>query len=139
MLTGGICRPASFELSGPIAENTLDGYHLDLAIVGVDGIDAIAGCTTHDDIEARLSQLLLVMRAQRAIVVVDRSKIGRIAFARICSLAAVQVLVTDEAANVDAGRRSASCRSGRCAGIGARLCRGSICQTRFPGAFLPIL
>ncbi len=98
VLTGGVCRPSSFELSGPIAESTLEGYHLDIAFVGVDGIDAVAGCTTHDDVEANANKAL-VSRAQRVVVVADHSKIGRIAFASICSLAAVDVLVTDDGAD----------------------------------------
>jgi DeoR family transcriptional regulator of aga operon len=98
VLTGGVCRPASFELSGPIAESTLDGYNLDVAFVGVDGIDANAGCTTHDDVEARANKAL-VARAQRAIVVADHSKIGQIAFASICRLGAIDVLVTDSDAD----------------------------------------
>ena len=101
MLTGGVCRPASFELSGPIAESTLDGYNLDVAFVGVDGIDAIAGCTTHDDVEARANKSL-VARAQRAIVVADHSKIGQIAFASICPIGAIDVLVTDSDADTKA-------------------------------------
>jgi DeoR family transcriptional regulator, aga operon transcriptional repressor len=104
VLTGGVCRPASFELSGSIAESTLEEYHLDLAYVGVDGIEVAAGCTTHDDVEARANNAL-VKRAQRVIVVADRSKIGRIAFARICHLAAVEVLVTDDGADTDATTR----------------------------------
>jgi DeoR family transcriptional regulator, aga operon transcriptional repressor len=100
VLTGGICRPTSFEMSGPIAESTLEGYHLDMAFVGVDGIDAEVGCTTHDDIEAR-ANMALVQRARRNIVVADHSKIGRRAFASICSLQAIDVLVTDDAADPD--------------------------------------
>jgi DeoR family transcriptional regulator of aga operon len=101
VLTGGVCRADSFELSGPIAESTLDGYHLDVAIVGVDGIDRGAGCTTHDDVEARANKAL-VARAQRAIVVADHSKIGRITFASICQLAAVDMLFTDHDADREA-------------------------------------
>ncbi|MGD0984966.1 MAG: DeoR/GlpR family DNA-binding transcription regulator [Acidimicrobiales bacterium] len=100
VLTGGICRPASFELSGLIAESTLEGYHLDLAFVGVDGIDAEIGCTTHDDIEARANRAL-VQRARRTIVVADHSKIAHRAFASICSLGEVNVLVTDDGADRD--------------------------------------
>jgi DeoR family transcriptional regulator of aga operon len=98
VLTGGVCRTASFELSGPIAEETLAGYHLDVAFVGVDGIDADAGCTTHDDAEAR-ANLALVKRARRTVVVADGSKIGRVAFASICPLDLVDQLITDNEAD----------------------------------------
>ena len=98
VLTGGVCRAASFELSGPIAENTLAGYHLDLAFVGVDGIDVEAGLTTHQETEA-LANAALVKRASRTIVVADSSKIGHIAFVEICPLNFADLLITDDQAD----------------------------------------
>jgi hypothetical protein len=50
--TGGVARSQSYELSGPIAEASLTGLNLNLAFIGVDGIDAQAGCTTHHEVEA---------------------------------------------------------------------------------------
>jgi len=104
VLTGGVCRTASFELSGPIAESTLSGYNLDVAFVGVDGIDVDAGCTTHDDAEAR-ANAALVKIARRTVIVADSSKIGRIAFANICPLDFVELLITDDEADPQAVSR----------------------------------
>jgi DeoR family transcriptional regulator of aga operon len=104
VLTGGVCRTASFELSGPIAESTLSGYNLDVAFVGVDGIDIDAGCTTHDDAEAR-ANAALVRIAGRTVIVADSSKIGRVTFANICPLDLVDQLITDEEADPQAVSR----------------------------------
>jgi DeoR family transcriptional regulator of aga operon len=104
VLTGGVCRTASFELSGPIAESTLSGYNLDVAFVGVDGIDIDAGCTTHDDAEAR-ANAALVRIAGRTVIVADSSKIGRVTFASICPLGLVDQLITDEEADPQAVSR----------------------------------
>ena len=104
VLTGGVCRTASFELSGPIAESTLFGYNLDVAFVGVDGIDVDAGCTTHDDAEAR-ANAALVKIARHTIIVADSSKIGRITFASICPLDLVDQLITDNEADPQAVSR----------------------------------
>jgi DeoR family transcriptional regulator of aga operon len=98
IVTGGMARAASFELVGPVAEQTLSGYHLDVALLGVDGIEAAAGCTTHDDTEARTNAVLL-KRARQAIVLADSTKLGRVAFATICPLSAVHVLITDKGAD----------------------------------------
>ncbi len=95
IVTGGTARSASFELVGPIAEQTLAGYHLDIALLGVDGIEAMAGCTTHDATEARTNALLM-KRAQKAVVLADSTKLGRVAFASICSLTDVHLLITDK-------------------------------------------
>jgi DeoR family transcriptional regulator, aga operon transcriptional repressor len=98
IVTGGMARSASFELVGPVAEHTLAGYHLDVALLGVDGIDAAAGCTTHDDVEARTNAALL-KQSKRAVVLADSTKLGRVAFATICQLSAIDTLITDQDAD----------------------------------------
>jgi DeoR family transcriptional regulator of aga operon len=98
VVTGGVARSASFELAGPIAESTLSRYHLDVVFLGVDGIDAAAGCTTHDDTEAMTNEIM-TRQAERVIVVADSSKIGRRAFARICRVEDVSLLITDTSAD----------------------------------------
>jgi DeoR family transcriptional regulator of aga operon len=98
IVTGGMARSASFELVGPVAEQTLAGYHLDLALLGVDGIEIGAGCTTHDDTEARTNAILL-KQSKRAVVLADSTKLGRVAFATICPLSAVHTLITDRNAD----------------------------------------
>jgi DeoR family transcriptional regulator of aga operon len=94
IVTGGMARSASFELVGPVAEQTLDGYHLDVALLGVDGIEAEAGCTTHDHTEARTNAALL-KRSKRAVVLADSTKLGKVAFATICDLSKIDILITD--------------------------------------------
>lgn len=101
VVTGGTARPESYELVGPIAEQTLGGLRLDLAIIGVDGIDATSGCTTHHEGEAH-TNAVLIERARRVVVVADASKIGATAFARICPIEAVDELITDPGAPVRA-------------------------------------
>jgi DeoR family transcriptional regulator of aga operon len=97
VVTGGTARPESYELVGPLAERSLAGLHLDLVVIGVDGIDAEAGCTTHHEVEAQ-TDLALIERAARVLVVADSSKIGQVAFARICPAAQVDQLITDRGA-----------------------------------------
>jgi DeoR family transcriptional regulator, aga operon transcriptional repressor len=97
IVTGGTARSESYELVGPIAEAALSGMNLDLAIVGVDGISVAGGLTTHHDIEAHTNDVL-IGRARRVIVVADASKVGKLAFVRICALDAVDELINDAAA-----------------------------------------
>jgi DeoR family transcriptional regulator, aga operon transcriptional repressor len=98
VVTGGVARPESYELIGPLAEASLTGLNLDLAIVGVDGISRSAGLTTHHEAEAHTNRAL-IERARRALVVADSSKIGQTAFARICDAERVDELITDPDAN----------------------------------------
>jgi DeoR family transcriptional regulator, aga operon transcriptional repressor len=92
--TGGVARPQSYELTGPLATSVLEQVSLDVAILGVDGIDAVAGATAHHEGEASINQLM-GRQAGRVIIVADSSKVGRRAFARICGPAEVDTLVTD--------------------------------------------
>ena len=101
--TGGVVRSQSYELSGPIAEASLTGLNLNIAFIGVDGIDAQAGCTTHQEVEAH-TNAVMIKCSRRVVVVADSSKIGKVAFARICEVTEVSELITDEAADADAVR-----------------------------------
>src|SRR5665647_1829178 len=94
---GGAARSESYELVGPLAEATLEGMNLDLAVVGVDGITVAGGLTTHHDIEAHTNRVL-IGRARHVIVVADGSKVGCLAFARICDVSSVHELITDASA-----------------------------------------
>ena len=99
VVTGGVARE-SYELVGPIAEASLAGLNLDIVFLGVDGISPDAGLTTHHEVEAH-TDLALIDRARSVTVVADSSKLGRVAFARICEMTRVNELITD--AGADAG------------------------------------
>lgn len=100
IVTGGMVRPESFELSGPLAEASLHGLTPDIAFIGVDGIHATAGCTTHQEVEAHTNRTM-IQNSHRTVVVADSSKIGRIAFARICGIDAVDDLITGDTASAE--------------------------------------
>jgi DeoR family transcriptional regulator of aga operon len=94
IVTGGVARSASYELVGPLADATLQGIYVDLAFVGVDGIDAERGLTTQNEVEAATNRGLIA-RAGRTVVVADGSKLGHVAFAYIAGLDAVDELLTN--------------------------------------------
>lgn len=95
VVTGGVARPESYELVGPLAEATLEGLNLDIVFLGVDGVTA-QSVTTHHEAEAQTDRRL-IERAQRAIVVCDASKVGRSAFAEICPIEQIDEIITDRA------------------------------------------
>ena len=55
------------------------------------------GLTTHHDIKAHTNRVL-IGRARRVMVVADGSKVGHLAFARICDVRSVHELITDASA-----------------------------------------
>ena len=93
VVTGGLARSESYELVGPLAEQSLAELHLDVVFIGVDGISGEDGLTTHHEVEAHTNRAL-IERASRVIVVADGSKLGAAAFARICPISEVDELVT---------------------------------------------
>jgi DeoR family transcriptional regulator of aga operon len=94
VVTGGVARPQSYELTGPLAGGVLREITLDIAVLGIDAIDPAEGVYAHHEDEASTNRLL-AERARRVVVATDSSKIGRRAFARICATDAVDTLVTD--------------------------------------------
>ncbi len=103
VVTGGVARPQSFELSGPLATRVLSELTIDLLFLGVDAFDADAGAFAHHEGEASINRLM-VERAERVVAVADGSKLGRRAFARICETTQVHALVTDTDADPEAVR-----------------------------------
>ncbi|MFJ1709474.1 DeoR/GlpR family DNA-binding transcription regulator [Kitasatospora sp. NPDC088346] len=95
VVVGGNARTASYELVGPAAERMLAQYHFDIAFIGVDGLTASEGCTTHDEMEGQTDRAFL-RNSARSVVVADNTKIGRVTFAGICPLAEIDDLVTDD-------------------------------------------
>ncbi|WP_328449753.1 DeoR/GlpR family DNA-binding transcription regulator [Amycolatopsis sp. NBC_00438] len=98
VVTGGVARPQSFELSGPLATRVLSELTIDLLFLGVDAFDPDAGAFAHHEGEASINRLM-VERAERVVAVADGSKLGRRAFARICETTQVHALVTDAEAD----------------------------------------
>jgi DeoR family transcriptional regulator of aga operon len=100
VVTGGVARPSSYELIGPLAEPALARLHLDYVVLGVDGFDLATGATAHHEGEAAVNALM-VAQASTVVVVADSSKLGHRSFARVCPARAVNVLVTDSGADPD--------------------------------------
>ncbi|HEY9412091.1 MAG TPA: DeoR/GlpR family DNA-binding transcription regulator [Jiangellaceae bacterium] len=98
---GGVARPQSYEMTGPLARLVLDELWLDLLVLGVDGLTADAGASCEHVGEAGISAQM-VERSTRVVVVADGSKVGRRTFARICPADRIDTLVTDDSAPADA-------------------------------------
>ncbi len=101
VLTGGVALPQSYELVGPLANGVFDQVTLDLAFLGVSGLDVERGATCSNEDEASINRQMAV-RAEQVVVVADGSKLGERAFAKICDIGEVDTLVTDTDADADA-------------------------------------
>lgn len=94
MVTGGVLNPRSYELVGPFSHHALEQVTIDLAFVGVNGIDPDVGPTIDDESEAAVNTAF-ASRAKTTYVVADSSKIGRRAFATMTGFT-LHRLITDD-------------------------------------------
>jgi DeoR family transcriptional regulator, aga operon transcriptional repressor len=97
IVAGGMLRSESHEVVGAWTERFLEGLNFNMAIMGVDGISATGGLTTHDAVEARSNEKM-IERSQKVIVVADRTKVGTLTMSKIADVGRHQILITDEGA-----------------------------------------
>ncbi|WP_295119245.1 DeoR/GlpR family DNA-binding transcription regulator [uncultured Leifsonia sp.] len=100
VVTGGVVHARSYELVGPYSDVVLEKITMDIAFIGVNGIDPVVGATVHDEGEASVNSLM-ARRATRAVVVADSSKIGRKAFATLGGPTILTTLITDDGITAD--------------------------------------
>jgi len=110
VVTGGVTRPGSYELTGPWAEHTLTGVNIGTAFVCAEGVDPEVGLTTNDEIEAR-TNFAMLERAQRVIALVPGDTFGQLMLAHIAPVKSVHEIITDRSAD------PAVCEALRAAGV----------------------
>jgi DeoR/GlpR family transcriptional regulator of sugar metabolism len=96
VLTGGRLRPGELSLIGPDAEASFRRYNCDTYVMGVAGVDAKRGLTDYHGEESHVKRTALES-ADRVVVVVDDSKLGRVQLVNIAPLNAAHTIVTDGA------------------------------------------
>ena len=79
---------------GDDAIHSLQQFHADTLVLSVNGVTADSGLTTYFNYEAGVNRAMLSLARDR-IVAADSSKFGRITFAKVCELTAVDRIVTN--------------------------------------------
>ena len=60
---GGVARPQSYELIGPMASDTLRQLTPDMCFLGATGLDLIAGITANDEAQAAINRVMMSRRS----------------------------------------------------------------------------
>jgi DeoR/GlpR family transcriptional regulator of sugar metabolism len=94
ILTGGILRPGEFSLVGDLAERACRNFFVDKLFLGIGAVDADAGLSEFNLEDAQVKRAMIAS-AKEVIVVADASKFGKVAFAAVAPLHAVQRVITD--------------------------------------------
>ena len=98
---GGVARRESYELHGPFSSRFLDDLRLDLLMLGVHSLNAEGGAMCRHLGEAGINGQM-VAAARRVVAVGSAEKLTRTALARICPIASIDMLITDDQADHDA-------------------------------------
>lgn len=102
ILIGGERTPSD-ALVGPIATGALKQLHLDILFLGVHGMDAAAGFTTPNLLEAETDRAF-VAAARRTVVLADHTKWGLLGISSIASLEEVDEVISDPGLGAEAQR-----------------------------------
>lgn len=94
VLTGGTLRPLQHSLVNPVAARTLEGLHVDVAVIGCNGID-LDGRVTNVNLPETEIKRDVIATARTCILIADGSKAGARHLGQIGNLSDFQVLVTD--------------------------------------------
>lgn len=97
LLTGGQARNRERSLVGHLATRAFDDLVFDVFVMGVAGVHQEYGITDYNVEEAQVKRAAIAA-SQRRIVTADSSKLGKVAFAKLCDLDQIDVIVTDDGA-----------------------------------------
>ncbi len=92
--TGGTMKEGSLALVGHQAEEMIDHYHVDKAIISCKGIDQGYGITDSNEPDVEIKRHM-VKAAKQVILAVDSSKFDKISFVRMGAFDQVDMIVTD--------------------------------------------
>lgn len=104
LVPGGVCRPGERSLVGSMAENALRQFSFDTFFMTVGGISTEGGVTEYNQEDAAIKRAAFAS-SRRRIAVTDSSKLGKTAFAKICLLDELDLLITDKQAPRDVVRK----------------------------------
>lgn len=92
--TGGILAQRSLSFVGPLAERSLDAYHVDRVFLSCKGVHLDKGISESNELQARIKERMIGM-ADEVILLADSSKFGVQAFTHVADLSEVDVIITD--------------------------------------------
>lgn len=93
-LTGGMLRPDTLALVGPMTELSLDMVRVDKAFIGTNGVDIHEGITTPNMLEAATKRKIISI-AKQVILLADHSKVGQVSFCKVADLDEIDHCILD--------------------------------------------
>ncbi len=95
MVAGGALRRSDGGLVGELTTQFIEQFKVDLAIIGTSALDQDGDLLDFDLAEVRVSRAI-IRQARQSFLVMDHTKLGRSAPARIASLSELDAVFTDQ-------------------------------------------
>jgi len=92
--TGGILRPESLSYVGPLAQSSIEFYHVNKAFISCKGLHLERGMSEANEQQAYVKKMM-IDRADTVYVMVDYSKFGMQALTRLNDLTVIDYIITD--------------------------------------------
>lgn len=92
--TGGLLAQRSLSFVGPLAERSLEDYHVDKVFLSCKGVHLDRGISESNEMQARVKKKMIGM-ADKVILLVDSSKFGVQALTKVADTNQVDTLITD--------------------------------------------
>lgn len=93
--TGGTLRNRSLSLIGPVAQDTVQKYHVDKVIISCKAISTEKGVMDSNEPECELKKRM-IQQGSQVILLVDHTKFDKASFVQLSDLEQIHVLVTDD-------------------------------------------
>lgn len=94
IMTGGKVRAGELSLIGTEASTNLSRYSCDTFVMGVAGLDETRGASEYHLDEGAMKRTA-ILSAQRVIVPLDASKLGKVFLIQVANLSDLAIIVTD--------------------------------------------
>lgn len=92
--TGGSLAQRSLSFVGPLAEKSLEAYHVDKLFLSAKGVHLERGISESSEAQARIKQQMIGM-ADRVVLLADSSKFGMQSFTQVAELELMQEIISD--------------------------------------------
>lgn len=92
--TGGILSPRSMSYVGPLAESSVEQYHVNKAFLSCKGVHLERGVTESSELQGRLKKKMISI-ADEVYLLADYSKFGVNEFSLVASCEAFHTIITD--------------------------------------------
>ncbi|MFE4570309.1 DeoR/GlpR family DNA-binding transcription regulator [Paenibacillus chitinolyticus] len=98
--TGGRLLPQSLSYAGPLAERSMDTYHVDKAFLSCKGVHTARGISESSELQA-LVKAKMVAISDEVFLLADHSKFGQQSFAHVASWERIGHVITDSSTSAD--------------------------------------